>query len=152
MRYKVPSCGSLYTESVQLVARLIYQQQWGFVTGQLWQHVSWLNAKRKHWPCVVIYYILYDDKYMYTYICGKRVAYTACCVSRELALWHFSACCLIIPDAGKCVGNSHISRVNLGILAQARAVILDPGVLSTGLCTCPVICLLSDWQARCYSV
>ncbi len=47
---------------------------------------------------------------------------------------------------------SDISQVNLGFLAQVSAVILSPSVLSTVLCTCPVICLLSDWQAGCFSV
>ncbi len=116
-----------------------------FVKGQLWQHVSWLRAKHKHWPSV-IEYIVYEDKYMCMYICRIHcsVTQTSHCV--------ISACCLYHSRCCKCVGYSDISQVNLGILAQVSTVILDPSVLSTVLCTGPVICLLSDWQAGCYSL
>lgn len=59
-------------------------------------------------------------------------------------LSHYSRC-------WECVGYSDISQVNLPVLAQVSAVILDSSVLSTVSCTCPVICPLSDWQAGCYS-
>lgn len=101
---------------------------------------AWLRAKHKHWASVTKYMTHKYVHFKCTYA-GYEFTYLNTC----LRVSHK-------PHNVKCVGYRDISLVNLGILAQVGTMILDPRVLSTVLCTCPVICLLSDWQAGCYSV